>query len=57
MHIHVASPDGEAKVWLDPRVELAEKVSLSPRELSKLLQIIEEHEQQIRDAWHDHFGR
>jgi hypothetical protein len=24
MHVHVASADGEAKFWLEPRLELAE---------------------------------
>jgi hypothetical protein len=24
MHVHVESPDGEVKIWLEPRIELAE---------------------------------
>ena len=27
-HVHVASPDGEAKFWLDPEIELARNVGL-----------------------------
>lgn len=57
MHVHAASSNGEAKVWLDPRVELADNVGLSTRELTMLCRIVQEHEQEIRDAWHDHFGR
>ncbi len=24
MHVHVESPEGEVKVWLEPRIELAQ---------------------------------
>jgi len=26
MHVHVYSPDGEAKYWLEPDIELAKKL-------------------------------
>ena len=56
LHIHIASPEGEAKFWLEPVLELAENKGLASRELTKLAKIVEEHEQQIRDAWREHFG-
>ncbi|MEX2375800.1 MAG: hypothetical protein WD942_09495 [Dehalococcoidia bacterium] len=30
MHVHVQSPDGEVKIWLEPEMELA-PTSLVPR--------------------------
>ena len=39
LHIHVQSPDGEAKY------------------LSRVLQLVIDHEQEIRDAWQHHFDR
>ena len=56
MHIHVASPDGEAKFWLEPRVELARNYRLSPRDLKTIKSLIIEHEEWIRNAWREHFG-
>lgn len=56
LHIHIASPEGEAKFWIEPVLELAENKGLASRELTKLAKIVEEHEQQIRDAWREHFG-
>ena len=56
LHIHIASPEGEAKFWLEPVLELAENKGLASRELTKLAKIVEEHEQQIRDAWRELFG-
>lgn len=55
-HVHVAAPDGEAKFWIEPRVELARNHQLSERELNEVRQIVLEREPEIRDAWHRHFG-
>lgn len=57
MHIHVASAEGEAKFWIEPQIALAETHGLSQREIGTLVKIVEEHEQQIRNAWRNHFGR
>jgi hypothetical protein len=55
LHIHVQSPDGEAKVWIEPEIELARNYELSDQDLSRVLQLVGDHEQEIRDAWRSHF--
>jgi len=55
MYVHVQGQNGEAKYWLDPKIELAQSVGLSRRELHEALRLIQEHECDIRDAWHQHF--
>lgn len=55
MHIHVSGPDGEAKIWLDPDIDLARSNGLSPRLVSKALALVREREDQIRRAWNEHF--
>jgi hypothetical protein len=57
LHIHVQSPVGEAKFWIEPRIELARNYQLSEQDLSRVLQSVIDHEQEIRDAWQRHFGR
>lgn len=57
MHIHVFSPDGEAKFWIEPEIELAINKGLRETELKELENQIREHEQQIRDAWNERFNR
>jgi len=57
LHIHVQSADGEAKFWIEPRVELARNHQLSQQDLSRVPQLVVDHEQEIRDAWQRHFGR
>ena len=56
LHIHVQSPDGEAKFWLDPSLELARNHGLSDQDLRRVEGLIEDHDQEIRDAWTSHFG-
>ena len=54
-HVHVISPDGEAKIWLEPRVECARSHRLTDRAVRRILALTVEREQEIRDAWTRHF--
>ena len=56
MHIHVDSPEGEAKFWMDPTIQLARNHRLSERDLGRVRKLVEEHEDVIRTAWNEHFG-
>ncbi|MBI3017379.1 MAG: DUF4160 domain-containing protein [Deltaproteobacteria bacterium] len=55
MHVHVTSPDGEAKFWLEPVVALAEHYGLLSKEIKEIQKIIEEHYDEIKKAWKNHF--
>jgi len=55
MHVHVISPDGEAKFWLEPKIELAVNKGLGVTELNELKQIVEERQNEIRTSWQQHF--
>lgn len=57
MHVHVHHGDGEAKFWLEPRLELAENHGLSRQRLARAQRLVEENQDEIRRAWKDHFGR
>jgi hypothetical protein len=56
-HVHVAHPDGEAKFWIEPVVELATKIDLTPIQVQQAQSAVERHLQEIRDAWTRHFLR
>ncbi len=56
-HIHVHHATGEAKFWLDPEIEPARNYGLSPTRLNTARRLIMEHENEIRTAWEEHFGR
>ncbi|MGD9888846.1 MAG: DUF4160 domain-containing protein [Halothiobacillaceae bacterium] len=55
MHVHVQAQNGEAKFWLEPNIELALSVGLSQREVKEALRLVQEHQNDIRNAWKRHF--
>ena len=55
-HVHVTCADGEAKFWLEPKIELAQNWSLDRRKLRAAEALIRENEYEIRSAWRDYFG-
>lgn len=40
MHFHVAYPDGEAKFWISPEIEVAAAVGLSTRQVTDAEEIV-----------------
>lgn len=56
VHVHVHCAEGEAKFWLEPRIELAQNLGLNDRQIRTVQSLIEGHEHEIRAAWARHFG-
>jgi len=56
IHIHVTSPEGEAKFWIAPEISLAKSFGLSQKQITELKKVIEERENDIENAWEEHFG-
>ena len=55
MHVHVHCGDGEAKLWLEPHIELANNFRLSLSQLKEIEQIIEVRQDELHRAWQGHF--
>ncbi|MFH0772618.1 MAG: DUF4160 domain-containing protein [Candidatus Omnitrophota bacterium] len=55
IHVHVVSPQGEAKFWLEPTISLVEYSGFSPCQLNSLQKIIERHKDEIIKKWKEHF--
>lgn len=55
MHIHILSPDGEAKFWIEPIVALADYSGFSNRQIRELAKVVEKHAEEIKKAWKKHF--
>jgi hypothetical protein len=56
IHVHVSHPNGEAKFWLTPTVQLATAAGLNQRLLREAQAVVENHLGEITNAWHSHFG-
>ena len=54
-HIHVKAAGDEAKYWLDP-VQLAANYGFNVRELTEIERLVEEHRDQLLEAWHEYLG-
>ena len=57
MHVHVKGEDGDAKFWLEPKIELAMQRGLTPHYINEILRLVEEHQDEIRNAWKRHLNR
>jgi hypothetical protein len=54
-HIHIKAGSDQAKFWLDP-IELASNYGFKAHELNELEKIIQEHQKDLLEAWHEHLG-
>jgi hypothetical protein len=54
-HVHIDREAFSAKFWLDP-VALARNVGFGAWELRKLHGLVEEHREELLEAWYGHFG-
>ncbi len=51
-HIHVATPDGECKFWLDP-IRLARNKGVSPLTVRKIEKLVFEHQAFLMEKYDD----
>lgn len=56
MHVHIASPDGEAKFWLEPVIALANFEGLTTRQIKELQELTEKNANKFKKAWKKHFA-
>ena len=54
-HVHVSGGDGEAKIWLQPEIAVAENYGFNARDLNLLLRIVGEERDRLLRAWHEYF--
>lgn len=55
IHVHIISPDGEAKFWLEPTIALVNYTGFSKRQLNSLQKIVERNKNEIIKKWKKHF--
>lgn len=55
VHVHVERDDYLAKLWVDP-VRLQYSGGFHRTEIRHIVEIIQSHEAEIVEAWHEYFG-
>jgi hypothetical protein len=53
-HVHVERDDCEAKLWLDP-VDLERSRGFSRKELHRIEEMVEVHQEQLLESWNAFF--
>jgi hypothetical protein len=56
-HIHVRTPDGECKFWLEPDIALAGNRGLPAHEVRAIERLVYKHQEELRSAYHAYHRR
>ncbi len=56
VHIHIQKAEALAKFWVKPIVELDHSYGLSSKELKQLKEVVENHQEEIKRYWNEHFA-
>ena len=57
MHIHVMKDDCEAKVWLEPQIELVENDGFAQHEINQIIKIVQQYADDFRNQYQRHIGK
>ncbi len=57
MHVHVETPNGTVKVWIEPNIELATKHGVSNEDINEIISITNSRKEEIINAWNEHFKK
>ena len=55
-HIHVETPDGECKFWLEP-IRLARNSGISPRIIREIEKLVFEHQTLLKEKYNEYHKR
>lgn len=55
-HIHVSSEKGEAKIWMEPEIKVAETAGFNDNDVRQILAIVSERKEEINEKWNKHFS-
>ncbi len=55
-HVHIETPDGTAKFWIEPLVSLVNYYNIPEHELADIEKIIKEKCHDFINEWNKHFG-
>lgn len=55
MHVHVIHAEGEAKIWIEPEIELNKSIGFNKKQINAILKQVRKNHDEIRKSWNDHF--
>ncbi len=55
IHVHVHTPDGEIKIWLEPEIEIAVNYGVRQKDVKKIIEIVKDKQNEFKRRWKEHF--
>ena len=56
-HIHIRTPEGECKFWLEPTIRLAENKGVRGHDLRLIEQLVFENQILLKNSYNEHLKR
>ena len=56
IHVHIENGDGKAKINVEPNIEIVSNNGIKPKDLKKVLTIIEIYRDDIIQEWKEYHG-
>ena len=51
-HVHIATPDGECKFWMEP-IKLAANKNIAPHEVRKIEKLVYENQDLLKEKYNE----
>jgi hypothetical protein len=56
MHVHVYQENIQAKIWLEPKIELAKNNGFSEKQINEIISIVKNNEKDFKQKYREHIG-
>ncbi|WP_404418518.1 DUF4160 domain-containing protein [Marinospirillum sp.] len=56
VHVHVRRAGCEAKIWLQPEIQIARNEGFDAKALKKILELVQQHQEALKEAWYEYFA-
>lgn len=57
IHVHVTKGSAEGKIWLEPELAMAYFFGFTSGEQKDIMEIVNEHSEQFKKKWNEHFNK
>ena len=56
VHVHVRQAGCEAKIWLQPEIQIARNEGFDAKALKKILELVQQYQDVLKGAWYEYFA-
>ncbi len=56
MHVHVSKGGAEAKILLEPAVQVTKNIGFKPQEIKRIVEIVKANHKYLIQQWHETYN-